>query len=258
MQRTVLIIDDEKNLTDLIAHHLKAKGYQTVIAQNGQEGLQKLQVIIPDLIILDINMPVMNGLEFYRQITTDFGRVRFPVLVLTSRKELEKTFSDIQAAGFLPKPFLIEDLIREVEKITAGFSKPMVYLTAFVENQHIAKIGEVLIREQYEVCYIKDFEDLKEQAERTTPQAIILEYGQNGPSGAEILQAVKNTTGLSHCPVIAYSYSGYEELESESLKAGADKYLSAPSRYEIFIEALRELKLKQVENSSNHDSGRSN
>jgi len=246
MQRTILIIDDEKNLADLIAHQLKAKGYHTVTAQNGEEGLQKLNAIIPDLIILDVTMPVMNGLEFYRRIMTDFGRPRYPVLILTSRSELEKTFSDIQVAGFLPKPFLVEDLIREVEKITTGFSKPVIFLLEFEANPHTPKIREILTREQYDVRSIKNFNELKEQAAQCTPQAVIFEYGQDNFPGIQILQTVKNTTGLAHCPVIVYSYLGYEEFETESLKAGADKFLSAPSRYEIFIEVLRELKLRQI------------
>ncbi len=245
MARTILIIDDEKNLADLIAHQLKSRGYYTVTAANGQEGLDKLKAIIPDLIILDVNMPVMNGLDFYRQIMTETGRTPFPVLILTSRQELEKTFQDVQAAGFLPKPFLIEDLIREVEKITAGVNKPAVFLFEFDDTPHHQKIRQVLSRNRYEVCDIKDLGAFKELAAGKPPRAIIFEYGRTDHPGAEILREIRNTAGTEHCPVIAYSYAGREEFERESLAAGADKYLSAPARYEVFAEALQELRSRE-------------
>ena len=108
----------------------------------------------------------------------------------------------------------------------------------------MVRIRGALTAEQYEVREIKDFQELKQQAGLLIPKAVILEYGPGDSPGARILQAVRNDPELNPCPVIAYSYSGYEQLEVESLKAGADKYLSAPARYEIFVEALRELKTR--------------
>ena len=65
---SILIIDDEVDLTNLIALHIKSKGYDTHTAYTGVEGLAMLNKINPDLIILDLNMPEMGGIEFYNQI----------------------------------------------------------------------------------------------------------------------------------------------------------------------------------------------
>lgn len=115
--KTILIIDDETNLAGLIKHELAAKGYSVILASDGQEGINKLKIVTPDLIILDINMPGMSGLEFYRRIMTSDGQAMFPVLVLTSRAEFQEVFDDIHAAGFLPKPFHMTELLTKVDDI---------------------------------------------------------------------------------------------------------------------------------------------
>jgi len=116
-EKSILIVDDEKNLADLVKYQLSAHGYHVAVASNGQEALEKLKAFKPDLIILDMNMPVMNGLEFYTRIADGSGATECPVLVLTTRSELEDSFRGIDIAGFLPKPFLVEDLIKEVDRI---------------------------------------------------------------------------------------------------------------------------------------------
>jgi DNA-binding response OmpR family regulator len=119
-QKTVLLIDDDQNLVGLIEKVLKDDGFTVVSTNNGSRGLATLKNVHPDLIILDINMPEMNGLEFYKNIMDYQGKTKFPVLVLTSRTLLEKTFRDIDAAGFLPKPFKIQDLVTEVKRIVSA------------------------------------------------------------------------------------------------------------------------------------------
>ena len=67
-QKTILLIDDEIDLQQLVKIALKSKGYNIETANNGLEGLAKLETVKPDLIILDMNMPKMGGLEFYQKI----------------------------------------------------------------------------------------------------------------------------------------------------------------------------------------------
>lgn len=119
-QKTVLLIDDDQNLVGLVEKVLREEDFTVMAAHNGIKGLALLKNIHPDLIILDINMPEMNGLEFYKSIMDYQGQTKFPVLILTSRDLLEKTFRDIDAAGFLAKPFKIQDLVTEVRRIVSA------------------------------------------------------------------------------------------------------------------------------------------
>src|SRR5580692_429983 len=64
----ILIIEDERALTDVLVYNLTREGYETIIANDGQEGLRKAQTLLPEIIILDLMLPLMNGLEVCREL----------------------------------------------------------------------------------------------------------------------------------------------------------------------------------------------
>ncbi len=117
---SILIVDDDKNLTSLMQHELENQGYSVTTASNGADGLERLKSMFPSLIILDVNMPKMNGIDFFRMILGNDNRPRYPVLVLTTRAEFEEIFRDVNAAGFIAKPFLIKQFEAEVRRIIAN------------------------------------------------------------------------------------------------------------------------------------------
>ena len=117
MEKTILILEDEKEIAQLYAKRLKDKGYVTELAFDGLEGLEKLKTLKPDLILLDLNMPRMGGLEFYQHICDSKGIPKHPVLVLTGRADLEKLFKEFHVDGFIIKPFDGSRLSEEVEII---------------------------------------------------------------------------------------------------------------------------------------------
>lgn len=243
-KKTVLVIDDEVDLVDLVGFQLKARGYNVVVAHDGLEGLEKLKEIKPDLIILDMNMPRMGGLEFYGKIATEHGRSKYPVLVLTARANLEKIFKDIAVDGFMPKPFEIDELIKEVDRITTRSINPAVFLVDFKDNPHVKKICETFQNERYDVVNVEDFESLEQKAETRKPDFIILEYMQKGMSGESFVKKIREHPLLKNTPVIVYSYSGFPGYDQKSLGAGADRYLGKPEAYDIFIKTVKELQLK--------------
>ncbi|MBF0386455.1 MAG: response regulator [Candidatus Omnitrophica bacterium] len=113
----VMIVDDEKDLVDMIAYQFKARGYETTTAANGLEALEQLTVVKPDLMVLDLNMPKMGGIDLYQKICGPDGKTPFPILVLTARANMEQLFRDLEVDGFMAKPFDIETLIHEAEII---------------------------------------------------------------------------------------------------------------------------------------------
>ncbi len=115
--KKILIIEDEKDVAEICAKHLRVSGYEVVIAFNGLEGLEILDKMSPDLILLDLGMPKMDGIEFYHRICTDGGYPKYPVLVLTGQMNFEKLFREVSVDGFMTKPFSIDRLLNEVEII---------------------------------------------------------------------------------------------------------------------------------------------
>jgi len=117
-RRRILIADDEQAIVLLISHCLKERGYEVVSASDGEAALERVKSWQPDLIILDVNMPKMSGIDFYHAIADlDSGSARIPVLMLTGRADLGPIFKDLQIAGFMEKPFEVEHLLDTIADI---------------------------------------------------------------------------------------------------------------------------------------------
>lgn len=117
-QAKILIIDDEPDLVSTVEYRLKFAHCEVVTAGNGREGLEKAAVEKPDLILLDTNMPVMDGHETLKLLRADSRLKHIPVIMLTARCEPQ----DIAAAAahdvtdYITKPFDFTDLIEKIRK----------------------------------------------------------------------------------------------------------------------------------------------
>jgi len=116
-KKKILIIDDEVDLTQMIGFQFKSRGFEVQTAGDGVEALEKVYGFKPDLIILDMNMPRMGGVEFYSKICAPNGRPLYPVLVLTARADIQGFLKDMEIDGFMIKPFETDHLVSEAEMI---------------------------------------------------------------------------------------------------------------------------------------------
>jgi two-component system alkaline phosphatase synthesis response regulator PhoP len=112
---TVLVVDDEEDLLSLLKYNLEQEGFQTVLARDGVEGLDAAREEVPDLIILDIMMPRMNGIEVCRRLRKDAHLRTIPILMLTARTEEEDQVEglDVGADIYLGKPVSISVIISQ-------------------------------------------------------------------------------------------------------------------------------------------------
>ena len=116
--KTILVVDDEKAICDLIKALLEPEGFKIFMVHNGEDGLNLLLNMIPDLIILDMNMPKMSGIEFYSKIAKPKdASPLIPVLVLTGRGNMKSMFEGLNVDGFLAKPFNASELIQTVKNV---------------------------------------------------------------------------------------------------------------------------------------------
>nr|WP_326127552.1 response regulator [uncultured Oscillibacter sp.] len=113
-QKTVLIVEDEKNIVDILRFNLQREGYQTREAYDGEDGLNKARTEKPDLILLDVMLPRMNGFEVCRALRQAGDNV--PVIILTAREEeTDKVLGlEIGADDYITKPFSMRELIARV------------------------------------------------------------------------------------------------------------------------------------------------
>ncbi len=115
MKRTILAIDDDTSILSLIANILTDYGYEVKTATNGLEGLKLIESAQYDLIISDINMPVMDGIEFYRKLVNKTPSMKGRVIFVTGNMEPE-TGKFIQETGarWLSKPLNIAEFLRTI------------------------------------------------------------------------------------------------------------------------------------------------
>jgi len=113
-QKKILIVDDEELIVLLIRSRLQVSGYEVDVAYDGLEALERYQACQPDLIILDIMMPKMDGREFIQHMkqTGELGKV--PIIVLTAKTNMMDTYLRDGATSCVAKPFEAEELLREV------------------------------------------------------------------------------------------------------------------------------------------------
>lgn len=110
--QTVLVVDDEPGNLQMLTATLEAEGYEVVTASRGEEALVKLGESPPDVILLDVAMPGMDGIELCRQINSDPETTHIPILLMTAHRRREKRLDGISAGArdFLLKPLDIPDL----------------------------------------------------------------------------------------------------------------------------------------------------
>lgn len=120
IKRHILCIEDETDMIDLIRIILERKGFEVEGASGGEEGLQKLHETRPDLVLLDLMMPDIDGWEVYQQMKADETTREIPVIVVTAKAQNIDKVLGLQIAkvdDYISKPFSPEDLLQSVEKV---------------------------------------------------------------------------------------------------------------------------------------------
>lgn len=112
--KNILIVDDEPHVIRVLKLSLEKNGYVVTAAHNGEQALERLKDNLPDILITDIDMPRMNGKELCSRIKNDMPDRNFPILVLTSKTEIEhrEWTRDMKITMFLEKPVSIRKLLK--------------------------------------------------------------------------------------------------------------------------------------------------
>ncbi|NVI99534.1 response regulator [Myxococcus sp. SDU36] len=113
----VLVVDDDPDILEALSEILEAEGFEIRRARNGKEALDRLEPEPPNLILLDLMMPVMDGWEFAQRMRQKPPEVaRIPLIVLSADRNVGSKASDIGAVGHLAKPFELNDLLDMVRR----------------------------------------------------------------------------------------------------------------------------------------------
>lgn len=255
--KTILLIDDEVDLQQLVKITLKSKGYFVETANNGLEGLAKLETMKPDLIILDMNMPKMGGLEFYQKICDGRDRPRYPVLVLTARANMEQLFKQLNIDGFMAKPFEIDDLLVEVGAIIEKRSNAGIKVMAsgareprkicIVENDQetLNKIASVFLSAGYTVNPAQNGTEGIERIAGAVPDVALVNLRLADISGDMVILKLKLMAKTQDVKYVLYTQETAEKTniaQKIGEKEGIDRFVKFISPQDLLSVANEVLK----------------
>ena len=116
--KKILIVDDEQDIVETLKFMLEAQGYECFCAYDGETGLNMAKEIMPDLMILDVMMPKMNGYKISRLLKYDSKYKDIPILMVTARSQDEDKLigEETGANEYITKPFELDDVINKVKE----------------------------------------------------------------------------------------------------------------------------------------------
>lgn len=126
MARSILVVEDEKEIRDLLVHYLRKEGFAPSVAPDGEAGLARARAERPDLVLLDILLPRMDGLELLRKIRSDREIGRTPVVMLTAKgDETDRIVGlELGADDYIPKPFSPREVVARIKAVFRRSAPP--------------------------------------------------------------------------------------------------------------------------------------
>ncbi len=214
--KTILIADDEKNMVWAISRALKSESYRIISATNGKEAIQRVQEDDPDLVLLDLRMPKMNGMEALKQIK-DINK-DLPVIMITAHGTMESAIEamKIGALDYISKPFDIEELKVQIRKALdiGDMTKQIEFLTEELRN----KTGKVIIGKSKKIQEVLDIVNRVAESNAT-----VLITGESGTGKELIANAIHYNSNRKSRPYIKVNCGALPESLLESELFGHEK-----------------------------------
>jgi two-component system phosphate regulon response regulator PhoB len=144
----VLIVDDDPDILRLVSYNLKQAGFETITTATGREALEAIQQRLPDLIILDVMLPDVDGLEVCRTVRSQEGSRRIPILMLTARgEEIDRVVGfELGADDYVMKPFSTRELVLRVKSILRRVHD---------DRAEMLRLGDIEVYPERRQCFVR-------------------------------------------------------------------------------------------------------
>lgn len=154
----ILVVDDEEHIRRILKYQLEKNGYRAFCAEDGRKGLAMAREVSPDLIILDLMMPMMDGFEVCTRLKEDFQTGHIPIIMLTARSEMGDKLKGLEngANDYLVKPYSNEELLLRVKNVLdwGQKQKDANPLTGFSGNKAIEKELSLLLNRDQSFAFL--------------------------------------------------------------------------------------------------------
>ncbi|MEI6437241.1 MAG: response regulator [Candidatus Omnitrophota bacterium] len=260
MVKEILLAEDDRGTALLVKVQLEKYGYRVTVAGNGFEALSLVHSRPVDLIITDVVMPEMDGVDLYLALKKDERTAGLPIIIITDKQMFKESFAALGVNHFVEKSSEISLLVAKIEEV--GRAVPVArdfrkVLVAGSRSDVIDQIRGLLDGGDCLVTSVEKLAELSEKAFLMSPHVVLLDAGMKGvASPSEMIRSLRAFKFLKDTRIVTYVHlspedigrgrAALEPLEEEVAacqQAGADRHLGRYNRV-LFLEAFEELGLK--------------
>ena len=261
-KKRVLVIEDEKIFSNLLVKRFTDAGYDTYCEYDGEAGLAMMREKKPDLVLLDIMMPIKNGYEVLREMTNDAMLKSIPVIVISNSGqpvEIERIVEHGVKDYIVKADFSPDEVLRKANKYLEDNPAPAANEAGNESDMSSIKVLLVeddsflssivfgrLKKEGYNIRLAKDGEQALAEVEKEVPDIMLLDLIMPGIGGFDVLEKVKSEDAYKDMSVVIFSNLGQEHEIEKGKKLGADDFLvKAESTPNVVIKKIHELLSKK-------------
>lgn len=237
----LLIVDDEKGLCDYLSGFFKPRGYKVLIATSGQDTLSIIKKESPELVLLDINMPDMSGLEVLRRIKTTFPSTKVIMVTVSDDADTRAKAETFGADAFVKKPFTtdyLEDVV--ILKVSEMFKEKEPARILIVDDEESLRASLRKFLDERFVCEIKEAASGEEAIKLLKSEIfdlVLLDIKMPGISGMEVIKEKKKLAYKPYIWVITSFDS--EDVAHKAIERGADDYIPKPLSFRVLNSKIR-------------------
>ncbi len=227
---SLLVVDDDINTTYVIKGLMMSQGYHVCVAHSGKEALELARERLPSLILMDIRMPDVDGLQITDILHHDPETREIPVLVLSVAQEEQAAF-EAGAAAFLSKPVDVPNLLEQVLELLEKrrLVKRMFKVLIVDDDPAIREVSRGVLEEQgYAVVEAGSGEEAIKRLEREQVDVVLLDVMLPDMDGFQVTEQIRSDRKLKDLPIIFISARGQTKDKVKALKLGGDDYMVKP------------------------------
>jgi len=242
--KKVLTVDDSKVVRTMVARHLQPYGCQVLEAANGREGVDVARKEQPDLILLDVTMPVMDGRQALAEIRQDAALKGTPVVMLTaeSGKDLVLEIAKLGVKGYIVKPFTKATFEAEVGKLLGGGSQPAAAaqpstpgcVLVVDDSERVLAAARASLEASVKVLTASSGADAVAQFAAERPRVAVIDLVMPDMDGFQTLAALKRAN-VADVQYIALAVRGDQTAREKALKDGFSAVVEKPIQADTFV-----------------------
>ncbi len=261
-QKRILVVEDNPQNLKLVRDLLECRGHDVVSAVDGASGIDKAQREIPDLILMDVQLPGMDGLDATRRLKADSRTAEIPVIAVTAHA-LQGDSSRIRKAGcdgYITKPIDTRKFVDSVEaalRIEAGAPAPEkiiepgeapqlpptagVILVVDDDDRNRKLVEAVLFPEGYRVIHAENGEQALKSIVSDPPDLVLLDVIMPGMDGYDVTRRIRSEPSTRALPIVLITAHGNEDGKKRGIECGCDEFVQKPFDRNELLTRIRSL-----------------